>query len=186
VFQSVINDAKSAAASFVDKYLARASVAIPFVVAFGFATAAASLALTERFGATSAFWIMAAGFCTIGLLAAMVVTMKEQETAAAEEQQSDEGELGEIASAAATQAAGQLPLALLASLLGSPAASAQTAARLIARNMPLVLLLALVALLFWPTEETTGGHPIDEEDCATDKPDELKPTAPDDPLREAA
>ena len=184
MFQSFINDAQSAAASFVDKYLARASVAIPFVVAFGFATAAVSLALIERFGATNAFWMMAAGFCAIGLVAATVVTMKEQETAAAEEQQSGEDGLGEIASAAATQAAGQLPLALLASLLGSPVGSAQTAVRLIARNIPLVLLLALVALLFWPTEETTGG-PI-EEDAATDDPDDLTATTPEEPLREAA
>ena len=40
MFRGLINDAKSAASSLVLKYVARASVAIPFVIALGFALAA--------------------------------------------------------------------------------------------------------------------------------------------------
>jgi hypothetical protein len=81
MFQGLIKDAKSAAASFVIEYLARASVAVPFLVAFGFATTAVGLALTERLGATNAFLLMAGGFFAIGLVAALALAM--QETAAA-------------------------------------------------------------------------------------------------------
>jgi len=187
VFQGLISDAKSAAASFVDTYLARASVAVPFVVAAGFATAAASLALTERFGATKAFWMMAAGFCAIGLVAAMIVTIREQETTAAKEQQGNEsglGDIGEMASAVATQAAGQLPKGLLLSLLGSPA-SVQALARSLVRNVPLLLLLALLALLFWPTDEETERPCEEEAEPLTDGPSD-QPPASDASIREAA
>jgi hypothetical protein len=177
VFRSLINDAKAAASSFVDRYLARASVAVPFVIAFGFATAGAALALAARFGATNAFFMMAAGFCAIGFLAAIAVTLKEQkeqETAAAEEQQAAQSGLGEMATAA-TQAAGQLPLGLIASALGSPpygTSSMLALERLLRRHLPLVLLLGLLAfLLFWPgegveAEARAGGAeqqpPLDE------------------------
>jgi hypothetical protein len=157
VFRSLINDAKAAVSSFVDRYLARASVAVPFVIAFGFGTAGAALGLTARFGATNAFFMMAAGFCTIGFLAAIAVTLKEQkeqETAAAEEQQAAQSGLGEMATAA-TQAAGELPLGLIASGLGSLYGTSSMLAleRLLRRHLPLVLLLGLLAfLLFWPGE----------------------------------
>jgi hypothetical protein len=169
VLQGLVNHVKSAAASFIGQYLARASVAVPFVVAFGFATAALGLELTARFGATTAFWMLAAGFCGLGIVAALAVTLREREAAAQEEQQADEAgglaELGDMASEAAAQAAGRLPLGLLAPLLASPSASALAAVRLLRRNIPLVLLLALIVLLFWPTDEaaaegeTAGGCP---------------------------
>lgn len=74
MFQGLIDDAKAAAASLVGKYLARASVAVPFLIAFGFATAAVHLTLTEQFGATNASLMMAGGFCAIGVVAALAVT----------------------------------------------------------------------------------------------------------------
>lgn len=123
MFKGLITDAKSAAASFVDTYLARASVAVPFLIALGLATAALGLELAERFGSRNALWMLAGGFCVIGLVASFVVTMKKQETEAAEEEQRNEGGIGEMASTAATaatQAATQLPTALLGALLQSP------------------------------------------------------------------
>ena len=191
MLEGLVKDMRSAAVSFVDRYLARASVAVPFFVALGFATAALGLDLTTRFGASKAFWIMAAGFSTIGLLAGLALTMWEHETAAAEEQHAEEsvhtglGELGEVASEAATQAAGRLPLGLMASLLASPSASALTAARLVGRNLPLVLLLALVVLLFASAEERDRDK--QEQDENPDTPGDRQAAAPEeDPFREAA
>jgi hypothetical protein len=186
VLQGLVNHAKSAAASFVGQYLARASVAVPFIVAFGFATAALALELTARFGATRAFWMLAAGFCILGILAALVVVMREREAAAEEEREAGESgladELGDMASEAAVQAAGRLPLGLVASLLASPSASVSTAVRLLGRNLPLVLLAAFVVLLFWPTEEAAA-----EGETPEDAPDDPRAVAPeDDPWREAA
>ena len=79
MFRSLINDAKSAAGAVIGKYVIRASVAVPFVVAAGFGTAATTLVLIDRFGAVIAYCLMAGGFAAIGLLAALAVTVKEQE-----------------------------------------------------------------------------------------------------------
>jgi hypothetical protein len=196
VLQGIINEAKSAAASFVDKYLARASVVVPFLVASGFATTAAALALTERLGATRAFWVLAAGFTAIGVLAGVLVTMRERETAAAEQQSHGEdsglGEIGEMASdaaTAATHAASRLPLSLISSLIGNPSAAASGAARAVDRNMPLALLAILVALLLWQTEDELARGP-DDKDAEPSRDDSSEPTGlpEQDPegLREAA
>lgn len=190
MLEGFIKDMRRATVSLVDRYLARASVAVPFIVAFGFATAALSVDLAARFGASKAFWIMATGFCTIGLVAGVAVSQRERETAAAEAaQQAEEGdqsglgELGEMATEAATQAAGRLPLGLLAPLLANPAPSALAAARLIGRNLPLVLLLTLIVLLFSLNEES----PDEADENPDTTPDALETTAPEyDPYREAA
>jgi disulfide bond formation protein DsbB len=188
VFKGLITDVKSAAASFVDTYLARASVAVPFLIALGLATAALGLELAERFGSRNALWMLAGGFCAIGLVASFVVTMKEQETEAAEEQQRNESGIGEMASTAATaatQAATQLPTALLSALLQSPSTSTLTpVTRLLGRNMPLVLLLVLVALLF--SSEETAESADQQDDSAAGRPDGDKAPPDREPLRDAA
>ena len=191
MFEGLIDDVKSAAASFLVTYLARASVAVPFLVALGFATAAVAIELTERFGSRNAFWLLAGGFCAVGLLAALAVTMKEQqqELQAEEEQERSEGGVGEMASAAsaaaaaaATQAAGHVPAALLGALLQNPAASVMAVARMAGRNMPLLLLLFLLALLFWPTEQT----PAEEHHSAGAEPDGHNASEEEKPLQDAA
>jgi uncharacterized membrane protein len=192
VLHALVKDIESAAARFIGQYLARASVAIPFIVAFGFATAALGLELTARFGMKNAFWMMAAGFCALGILAAAVVVLREREAALAEEMQSEQksaesgiAQLGDIASEAATQAAGRLPLSLLAPFLASPSASALAAARLVVRNIPLVLLLALVILLFWPDEDRPSV--AEEEGAAADTAnDQQAGLAEEDQWREVA
>jgi hypothetical protein len=166
VFKGLINDVKAAAASFVGTYLVRASVAVPFLVALGLATGAVGLELSERFGARAALWLLAGGFCAVGLLAALAVTMKEQqqEMQAAEEQQTGDAGIGEMTSAAASQAATQLPAALLGALMQSPSLAGLSSGlsglpvgRTINRHMPLILLLLMVALLFWPAEPAEEG-----------------------------
>ena len=84
MFRGLINDAKAAAGSLVGKYLMRASVAVPFVVAFGFGVAAVTLMLIDRFGAINAYLMVAGGFTLIGLIAVLVVNVTEQEEESAE------------------------------------------------------------------------------------------------------
>lgn len=79
MFQGIINNAKATAGSMVVKYAARASVAVPFIVALGFATAAVTLMLVERFGHQNAYFMVAGAFTVIGLLAALVVWTMEHE-----------------------------------------------------------------------------------------------------------
>lgn len=50
MFAGLINQAKSAASHLILKYVARASVAVSFVIAAGFAFAAITVMLVERFG----------------------------------------------------------------------------------------------------------------------------------------
>lgn len=149
MFQALLNDAKSAAGSLVAKYVARASVAVPFLVAAGFAIAALTLTLVERFGAIAAYWMLAGGFTAVGLVAAAVVGVKEQDEAVAEAR-AEQADVSEVAGGAMAQA----PLALLGTLLASPLGLNALAgsARAALRNLPLVAFLAALAFLLWPEE----------------------------------
>lgn len=163
MFRGLIKDAKRAAVSVVSKYVARASVAVPFVIALGFAIAAITVALVESFGHVKAYWIMAASLATLGLVAGALVTVKEQEVEVAE-QKAQEADTASVAAEVATQA----PLALLGTMLASPGGvtSALTAVRLLARNLPLVALVLIVGALLWASND---DKPVDATDA--DLPD---------------
>jgi hypothetical protein len=163
MFRGLINDAKAAAGSLVGKYLVRASVAVPFIVAAGFGVAALTVSLVANFGALHAYMMLAGGFTLIGLLAAFVVSVKEQEEEVAETKD-EANDTASIATDAAAQAAAQVPLAFLGTLLATPAGPSVLAggAKMLVRNIPLVILLAIIGLLFWSTEsdaeaETSKG-----------------------------
>jgi hypothetical protein len=85
MFRGLINDAKLAVGNLVLKYVARASVAVPFVIAVAFAVAAIAAMLVERFGAVTGCWIMAGGMAAIGIIAAIVVSAREHKEEVAEE-----------------------------------------------------------------------------------------------------
>ena len=61
MFQGLINNAKSAVSGLVLKYVARASVAVPFVIALGFALAAIMVLPTDPPANRSACSISPAG-----------------------------------------------------------------------------------------------------------------------------
>ena len=174
MFRTLINDAKSAVGAIVGKYVIRASVAVPFVVAAGFGTAATTLVLIDRFGAVIAYFLMAGGFAAIGLLAALVVTVKEQEEELGDTQ-AEKNDTADVATDAAAQAAVQLPLALLGTLLTTPMGPGVAAggAKMVGRHLPLVLLLAVIGLLFWPSAD-------EPTETATAEPheDSVEPTRP--------
>ena len=150
MFRGLINDAKLAASSLVLKYVARASVAIPFVIALGFGLAALSVWLVNQYGYVTGYLIMAGGLAAVGVIAALVVSFKEHE-----EEVADEVAANADTSNVATEVAAQAPLALLGALFTLPggASSALKVAQVLGRNFPLVLLLVLTGALFWPSEE---------------------------------
>jgi len=185
MFRGLIDDAKSAAGSLIAKYLTRASVAVPFVVALGFATAAITLMLIDRFGSIAAYWMVAGGFIVIGLAATLVVSVKEHEEEVAEKQAESQDTAG-VATDAAAQAAVQAPMALLGALLATPLGPGTLAggAKMVVRNIPLVVLLALLALLFWPSESETDAAGLE---AGLGKPNGMHPPGGGDGLhREAA
>jgi MFS family permease len=159
MFRGLINDAKSAASSLVLKYLARASVAVPFVIAIGFALAALAAWLVNRFGHVKGYLLMAGALALIGVIAALAVSFKEHEEEVAEEVAAKAD-----TSNVATEVAAQAPLALLGALFTIPggASSALQVAKVLGRNFPLVLFTALIGSLFWPTN--------DREDVETMRP----------------
>ena len=64
MFTGLLHSAKSAVSGLLLKYVARASVAIPFVIAAGFALAACTMMLVERFGQVAAYWMVAGGLAS--------------------------------------------------------------------------------------------------------------------------
>ena len=109
----LLNSAKSAVSGLLLKYVARASVAIPFVIAAGFALAAGTAMLVERFGQITAYWLVAGGLAVVGVIAAAVVSAKEEIEEEAE-QATEASDTGEVVRDAAAQAMVQAALGLLA------------------------------------------------------------------------
>ena len=176
MFRGVINDAKSAISSVILKYVARASVAVPFLIAAGFAVAAITVMLVNRFGYVAGYWMMAGGLAAIGVVAALVVSVKEHEENVAD-QKAEQADTSNLAADVAKQA----PLAMLGALFTMPggATAALKLARVVGRNFPLVLLGVLIGALFWPTgnaaQATEEVEPLDapprtEPPTATEPP----------------
>jgi hypothetical protein len=167
VFAGLINQTKQALSHLVLKYVARASVAIPFIIASGFALAAIAVMLVERFGHITAYWIMAGGLAAVGVIAAIAVSVKEHEEEVAE-QQAERADTRQVISDATSQAIMQAPLALLGAVFSAPggATGAFKLARILAHNFPLVLLLVMIGALFWPTQTPTEEPSLDEPNGA--------------------
>jgi hypothetical protein len=163
MFRGLIDDVKSAAGSVVAKYAARASVAVPFIIALGFGTAGVTLTLVEKFGHRNAYFMVAGGFTTLGLLAALIVGVKEHEEVIADEKAA-EADTADVATDTAATAAVQMPLALLGALFGSPVgpSSVLSLVRVLGRNLPLVLMLVAMGVLFWPD---SAGETFAERDA---------------------
>ena len=164
MFAGLINQAKSAASHLVLKYVARASVAVPFVIAAGFALAAITVMLGERVGHVVAYWMVAGSLALIGIIASIVVLAREHEEEVAEHEAA-KTDTEQVVSDATAEAMVQTPIALLGALMTMPggAAGALGAARPLGRNWPLALLLVAMGALFWPTKE--GELPDDEFDA---------------------
>jgi hypothetical protein len=166
MFRGLINDAKAAAGSLVGKYLMRVSVAVPFIVAIGFGIAATTVFLVDKLGSLYAYLTIGGAFTLIGLMAALVVSVKEQEEAA--ETKVEATDTASVATDAAAQGAVQAPLALLGTLFATPAGPAMLAGgtKALARNIPLVVLLALIGMLFWPVDEKAQAEDAAEANGA--------------------
>jgi hypothetical protein len=161
VFAGLMNQAKAAVSGLVLKYVARASIAVPFVIAVGFALAAMTMMLVQRFGHVAGYWMMAGGLAAVGVIAAVAVSVKEHEEEVAD-QKAEEADTQGVASDATVQAITQAPIALLGALFASPggATGALKVAGILGRNFPLVLLLVMIGGLFWPTQKTDA---LDED-----------------------
>ena len=180
MFRGLIDDAKSAAGAVISKYAVRASVVVPFVLALGFATAAVTYVLASRFGPIAACLIIAAGFTAIGLIGLFTVKTTEHELDVMEQAAARE-QPGDVASVAvaAGEAASHVPLALLGGLIAAAGGPTSTmgAARIVAKNLPLILLVAAIGVLLLPQAE--AGEPTTEAEPGNAKLNGAHPIEPE-------
>jgi hypothetical protein len=165
MFESIINDVRRSASNLVATYLGRAVVAVPFLVAAAFAVAALTLALVDWFGAQTAYWIMAICFTLLGIVAGIVVSVKEQEAEQAEaaEEAANPGPLA-IAQDTLAPAAALLPL--LTSPIGLSAGF--KVAKWGVRNLPLIVLAGVVTTLMWPLGKQPAQTGVGDDTGADD------------------
>lgn len=146
MFERLFKRAERRIDSVVAKFVRRTLVAVPIVVALCFATAALAVKLVELYGAFNAYAMLAGGFAAIAFIAALVNLLQapatEGDSAKPEEQKPSESgredepmfpaDVMSVLSAAAPIALPALPIL----------------ARALTRNMPLLLVLALVGYVF--------------------------------------
>lgn len=149
MFQGLLKRAERSLDQVIARVVGRALVAVPLLVAAGFATAALTVKLVEQYGAVTAYGVMAALFSLIGLVTMAIVgagTHAEGEPAAAESapstSESENAESESLADAAdfltpemRSMFASAAPMALPAIVRG------------VGRNLPLIFLLAVVAYI---------------------------------------
>lgn len=163
MFQSLVNRAQRSVDSLVSKYVARVVVAVPFVIAIGFGTAAASVKLTAEYGSMTAYTIMAVAFSAIGLVAALAIALSSSQPSTVEAGATPAAE------AAAAQAEDEKgagfpdfavdPATVLSVLATVGPALAPPLLRLLARNLPLLTGLAVLAYLLFSDTGKTKSEP---------------------------
>ena len=153
MFQSIINRAQHSVESVLTKYVLRAVVAVPFLIACGFGTAAATVKLVQIYGHTEAYALVSAAFAVLGLLTAALIAISGSKPAvAASETVADvKPETPETAAKSLFDA--DLLVAALG-VVGPKALPAVPAMmRFVVRNWALVVALVVVAYLAMSEEQ---------------------------------
>lgn len=146
MFQEIIHRAQQSIDSLVNKYVSRLVVAVPFLVAAGFGTAAASNKLSEVYGSTGSHTIMAIAFAVLGSIAAAVIAAGPRSTYEAPIEREEPAPA--TAEAPGPQSGISADLALTA--LGALGPSTLTSIlRNLARNLPLVIGVVIVGYLLF-------------------------------------
>lgn len=160
IFGSLFRRAEDAVGNILDQALARILVALPLLVAAGFATAAASGYLNARYGSETGNLIMAAGFGVLSLLVAGYVATWPAVQAAQSETANQQATAGNSAAAdtpntSQTAAISDSERELFNSVLASAAPIALPGlVRLLLRNIPLLLAILLAGYVLSRQSET--------------------------------
>jgi hypothetical protein len=133
-------------------------VAIPFLVALGFATAAATLYVNRAFGTEAGYLIMTGAFLIIGAVGAAIAASRNNASALASDRPADASS-SQSTSARADEQAGPDREMLMAALASIGPVAAPALVRLIIRNLPLVAAIAAAGfVLTRPQEEPRRGN----------------------------
>ena len=155
MFQEITNRAQRAVDTLVSKYVTRLAVAVPFVVALGFGTAAASVKLTDMYGSMIANAVLSGVFAVFGLLTAAAIAVNQPVPELITEP------AGAVHHEPAPRSESEPLLANADAILAAIAAIGPTALpmvlRLLLRNLPLVLgVFVLTYLVFSGNRESAG------------------------------
>src|SRR5262245_33049119 len=78
MFSALLKRLKEKASGTIERYLLRASVGIPFALALGYLLAGATSMFATWYGATVSYYLMAGILAALGLLAVIVIAVKEK------------------------------------------------------------------------------------------------------------
>jgi hypothetical protein len=189
MFQRLFKRAESAAETAIDqilgKYIGRVMVAIPLLAAGGFATAALTTKLVELYGSTTGYALMAAVFAVVGLaMMAVGVGSRTAEAPAAEPSASTEREESQEQAATSDDDPSDLLTPELRAVVASLAPIALPGlARGIVKNIPLVVILAVLGFIISRFPESSGEEagdatpPDADADAASASPEREAPAA---------
>ena len=155
MLQAIVDRAQRSIDMLVSRYVTRAAVAVPFIVAIGFGTAAATVKLTEEFGSMTAYSILASAFGTIGILAAAAIALRRPTPVVSEETLAE----ATVASDDTSKKASIDPEMILAAIGAVGPAALPAIARLLVKNLPLVFGLVVIAYLLLSKSETNVSVP---------------------------
>lgn len=167
MFDRLFRRAERKIDSVVAKYVRRVIVAVPLLIAAVFATAAIAVKVVEMYGAVNGYAMMAGGFAAIAALVAIgsYVTadrtpVEEAEAAAASESEKEK--------ARADDEAPLVPPEFLSILTAALPVALPGVARMAARNLPMLVALAIVGYLFarFSGRSTPGDDAAQAEDAA--------------------
>jgi len=157
MFQSLLKRAEATVDNVVAGLVVKAIVAIPFLIAFGFVTAAATLYVNRAFGPEAGYLIMTAAFLVLGAFGAMLAGSRApsaSDQVAEPAQAADES--GSSTEPDLANADRELMTAALTAI-GPVAAPALV--RLAVRNLPLIVAVAAAGFVLTrsPQETRPGG-----------------------------
>lgn len=160
MFQEIANRAQRAVDTLVSKYVTRLAVAVPFVVALAFGTAAASVKLTEMYGSMRANAVLAGIFALLGLVTAAAIGFSQPTPELTAEPQRA------VAHEPTAQQTGDAPLfanadAMLAAIGAIGPTALPMVLRLLVRNLPLVLGVLVLGYLLLSDTRKSGGTTSD-------------------------
>jgi hypothetical protein len=160
MFEGLVTRAQQSVDALVSKYVTRLVVTVPFLVALGFGTAAASVKMTEMYGSTTAHAIMAASFAGLGLVAAIAIGLSGPRAVPASAEQAD-GTQQEAAAGAQSKESALTPELLLTVLGAAGPAAISPLIRLVVRNLPVVLLALILGYVLFSERKLTEGVATD-------------------------
>jgi hypothetical protein len=143
---SLFRRAQATVDNAIDHIVSRAIVAIPFLIAAGFGTAALSMRLNREFGPETGSLMLAAGFVVVGLFVALIVhsrSSKPTETVA-EAAEATERVAEDTADAAMANVDREL---LMAALTTAAPVALPGLLRALMRNLPIVATVAAAAFI---------------------------------------